>query len=396
MDATDQMFVGDINGDNSEELILVNTDYTGGAIRAVNMITGLSVSYFNNGGTPSYNGWMDASDRMLIGDMNNDNKVDLVLVNTSYTGGAIRTVDLSTGLNLGSINHGGAPSFNGWMDATDKIALADVNNDGSDEVVLVNTGYTGGAIRSVNSITGANVSWLNHGGSPNYNGWMDVCDRLFAADANNDGTEDLILVNTDYAGGAIRAVNIMNGSSISWLNHGTYSGWMDGSDRMYCEDVNSNGSAELILVNTGYTGGAVRALSLLNGVNLSLTNHTGTYNGWMDGTSVDQNCYNSPIFKMSGLNDDENPNYTTEQLDKQEVSVYPIPTANELKLLVNNLEKSNYSFFITDLLGKNVFQLTNLNQGVNTIDVSSIKSGFYFVNIVDGGKINKVKIQINR
>lgn len=393
MDAADNMFIGDVNGDNIEELILVNTSYTGGAIRSINLITGSSISFLNHGINPNYNGWMDSGDKMLIGDMNNDNKTDLILINTSYTGGAVRTVDMITGANIGLISHSISPNFIGWMDATDKVAIVDVNNDGSDELVLVNTNYSGGAVRSLNTITAASVSWLNHG---SFSGWMDACDRLFAADANNDGREDLILVNTGYTGGAIRAVDFTNGLNISFLNHGTYGGWMDGTDRMFCEDVNSNGVAELILVNTGYSGGAIRSLSILNGVNLSVINHDGRYIGWMDENSIDQNCNNSAVFKSNELEESHQTFDIAGTKENQNFTVFPNPASNEINIQINNNSDANYSFFISDLNGRRVLDISNLESKINKFDVSFLQSGLYIVHITEGETIEEFKIQIQR
>ncbi len=393
MDAADKMFVANMNGDSRDELILVNTAYTGGAVRAVNMLTGGTVSQLNHTGT--FNGWMDAADRILIGDANGDNEEDLILINTSYTGGAIRAVDISSGTNWGWLNHTG--TYNGWMDAADKLAVADMNNDNKDELILVNTSYTGGAIRSINMQTGANFSWIMHG---TYGNWMDACDRMFISDVNNDNEEDLVLVNTTYSGGAIRGIDISSGTDLSWLNHGTYVGWMDGADRMFSTDVNADGRSEIVMVNTGYTGGAIRTTTVATGANVSWMMHTGTYNGWMDGISREQNCYYHPIFKANNLNADlaesetRELDYLINASSAIQLEVYPNPASNLVTVTLPSTVENSVLLEVYDLNGRLILGGQQLYTGTNTIDVSTLKNGVYLAKFTDGEQIFHRKIQV--
>ena len=72
-------------------------------------------------------------------------------------------------------------------------------------------------------------------------------DKSFIGDVNNDGREDLVLVNTSYGGGAIRAIDLKTGNNIAWINHGSFGGWMVSGDKMFLGDVNNDGREDLVL-----------------------------------------------------------------------------------------------------------------------------------------------------
>ena len=266
VDDADKIFIGDINNDDNDEIILVGTGYLNGAIIVVNVTSGDILSWIDHG---TFQGWMDDSDKMFLGDINNDGKEDLVLVGVGNVGGAIRAVDLNTGGNWAWINHGnidGHATFEGWMDATDKMFLGDVNNDGKEDLVLVNTDYTNGAIRAIDITTGLDIfPLINHG---TFQGWMDDSDKMFLGDVNNDGKEDLVFVGVGSVGGAIRAVDIATGGNWAWINHGTFDGWMDATDKILLEDVNGDNRSDLILINTS-AGANLRIVDIMNNGNLA-------------------------------------------------------------------------------------------------------------------------------
>jgi len=283
----DVVFTANVTGDYQDELILVNTTYSGGAIRALDISTATNLSLVNHG---SFSGWMDTTDKMFIGNVNGDfkNRDELVLVNTSYSGGAIKCINVLTGADVYPIiNHG---SFSGWMDTTDKMFLGDVNGDAKQDLILVNTSYSGGAIRTINLSDGTNISWINHG---TFGGWMDATDRMFVGDVNGDGNVDLVLVNTLYSGGAIRAIDLQTGVNISLINHGAFANMMDSNDKIFLTDLNGDGKKDMLFVNANcnITQTAIKGVDIYNGgVNLcfppTMPSTTpilhGTYNGFFD------------------------------------------------------------------------------------------------------------------
>lgn len=390
MGPDDRMFVANVDETPQDELILVNTNYAGGAVMAVDLSTGSVVSTLDHTGT--FAGWMDASDRMLMGDVNDDGREDLVMLNTSYGGGAIRAIDVTTGVNLGWLNHTG--EYDGWMDTYDKVALADMNNDMKDELILVNTSYTGGAVKVINVQTGVEQSYIPHG---TFGGWMSLCDRMFMADVNNDDKEDLVLVNNSGGGDAIRAIDLTSGSDlVIWPHDGDYGGWMSNPDRMFCEDVNADGQAELIMINSIYAGGAIKTTTIIDETHLSEVMHTGTYNGWIDGISPDQNCNDEVTFKTGYT--DINEDATTvkllgeNQLGMGQVKIYPNPTNNFVNIEFNYPVSAGTYFQIFNIYGQAVTKPIVAKENVNQVDLSEFGQGNYIIEIVHENHILRRKV----
>ena len=63
-------------------------------------------------------------------------------------------------------------------------------------------------------------------------------------------------------------------------------------------------------------------------------------------------------------------------------SIYPNPVSNNL--IVDGL-KNNAPFFITDLNSKKAIE-GNLNSNTNSIDVSNLQNGTYFINVNGEGR----------
>lgn len=429
MDENDKFFIGDINNDGIDEGVLVNTTYSFGAIRVINISTGANISLFNHG---TYSTWMDATDKMFLGDVNNDGNDDLVFVNTSYSGGAIRAVDLNTGATINQINHG---SFGGWMDATDKMFLGDINNDGKEDLVLVNTNYaSGSAVRVIDITTGGSLIWLPHG---SYAGWMEATDLMFLGDVNNDNKEDLVFVNTNYSGGAIRAIDVLTGNNLSWINHGTFSGWMDASDKIVLQDVSGDNKADLILVNTG--GGAnFRVLDIMTNTSLAwvtnamlndfracadkiligdvigngnkdllFVNSANTNNAFvvydMNTSSFTAKHHNSYNPSLLGWKDGSNQynlclsfrNMETEEEvveQNSELIIYPNPATSQVYIsgMLSGMTVECYN--INGSLLKS--ELSNGSDFV--MDVSSLPNGIYLLRIISGTKFENKRLIISR
>ena len=61
-------------------------------------------------------------------------------------------------------------------------------------------------------------------------------------------------------------------------------------------------------------------------------------------------------------------------------SVYPNPCND--KLTISSTESLNYTFEITDVTSKVILSQQRINS--NTIDVSSLEKGIYFLKVLDG------------
>lgn len=371
MDPTDKYFFGDVNDNGREELILVNTEYVGGAIRAIDLQTGATVATINHG---TYGGWMDPDDKMSVGDVDGNGTTELILTNNSYTGGAIRVVEITTGTDLLWVNHSGL--YDGWMDPTDRMSVGDVNGDNNDDLILVNTSYTGGAFLTIDLQTGATLSTINHGP---YGSWMDNCDRFFVNDVDGLGGEDMVMVNTTYSGGAIRTIDLMTGANLSWINHGSFVGWMEGTDRMFCPDID-NGGGDLLLVNTKYWGGAIRSIDLKTDNQINWIWHTANkYLGWMDGTGLASNCSSHGVFKQA-----EEESGPSVQPQTEKWTLIPNPSQGLVDIQGPlGAEERNVDVQVFNAQGQVVFQ-KDLKGEDFQMDLSSLPKGMYFVNILSG------------
>ncbi|MCX6180693.1 MAG: T9SS type A sorting domain-containing protein [Bacteroidetes bacterium] len=387
MDATDKMFVGDVNGDAKADLILVNTSYTNGAIRVVDLATGSNIVWINHG---DFGDWMDASDKMFLGDVNGDNKKDLVLVNTSYSGGAIRVINLTTGGNLAWISHG---DFGGWMDGTDRMFVGDVNADAKEDLVLLNTAYAPGvgAVRSVSlqGTTVSNLAWVSHTSSL-FQNWMDASDKILLEDVNGDNKKDLVFANTDGVNGYLKAFNIVAGTNIATLTSGPFSGWLDCSDRLMIGDVTGNTTKEVVLVNSANNFGAFLAYNFVTAT-MTIKNHSDyTYglNGWKDGADANTICGTIP----SGAN----PYRSDEEIVTEEqgtiITVYPNPSSGSLIIagVVKQDEVKIYSLLGAELYSKEVTEIPL------RVDAGFLSNGIYFVEVNSNGNKTNVKIIIEK
>jgi hypothetical protein len=61
--------------------------------------------------------------------------------------------------------------------------------------------------------------------------------------------------------------------------------------------------------------------------------------------------------------------------------IFPNPATHFISIDRSNLSDRNIQFSISDISGKEVVQISNLMK--NTVDISHLSSGLYFVNIYD-------------
>jgi Secretion system C-terminal sorting domain/Cellulase (glycosyl hydrolase family 5) len=276
-DESDKAFLGDVNQDNLDDLILVNqSSYTGIAILVINLSDGGIIQQINHGGIDT---WLDDNDKVFIGDVDGNNSEDLILLNMSGNLGFLKIIDLSSGQTITTIDYSDVyPSMNGWLDEGDKIFLGKVDSDSFLDMVFVNTAYNSGAIRVLEIMNSTTIKWIDHG---TFGGLMDEPDRMLFGDVNNDNMDDLVFLNTNYSGISIKSFDIMNNAFINTLFHGKYNGWMDACDRIFLADVDGNSEKDILFVNTTYNSGAIYAVDLSSEGELSWINH-GLFEGWMD------------------------------------------------------------------------------------------------------------------
>jgi hypothetical protein len=73
------------------------------------------------------------------------------------------------------------------------------------------------------------------------------------------------------------------------------------------------------------------------------------------------------------------------EVEQNSVSVYPNPTTNRINI---KIQGTIDSIEVYDVMGMRVAQ----NKNTNGIDLNNLKSGVYFLNITDNGKLTTKKV----
>ncbi|HEX6085097.1 MAG TPA: VCBS repeat-containing protein [Thermoanaerobaculia bacterium] len=180
----------------------------------------------------------DAGDFYLTGDVNEDQRADLVYGRVVSPTQVTWYVRLSNGSGFGN--------FSVWSsdggDAGDIFRLADVDADGDADLVYgraINSGTVRWFVRKSDGQKFGNVStWANDAG--------DVGDLFFVADVDNDGDADLVYsraVSDTKVKWWVRRSNGKSsfGSLETWNEDGG-----DPGDLMYIADANADGRADLV------------------------------------------------------------------------------------------------------------------------------------------------------
>ncbi|MBC8645125.1 hypothetical protein H9W95_17145 [Flavobacterium lindanitolerans] len=216
------------------------------------------------------------------------------------TGNTLFATNHSTTLNANN-------NFSGFMDVSDRIIIANVDQIGGDDLVLINTSGIGDAIRcirlsdDVGGIKGSRI--FPDIASTTFDGWLDTCDKISIKDVTGDQKLEMVLLNTST--NAIYAINVIDlfnnarstfCASYSSANlgcnsnaSGTFDGWLDPNDRSLIGKF-KNDKSDLLLINMSYTGDALRALDLRNGSSYGVQPHDGRFMGWLDGIDENINC----------------------------------------------------------------------------------------------------------
>jgi ribosome modulation factor len=183
---TDKMDVGDFNNDGKDDLLARSGNYVG-------LLTHNGTSFTSNS---IQNTWLGAwryseTDKMNVGDFNGDGKDDLFARSGgNYVG--LLTHD-GTGFTSLSIQ-------NTWLGAwryseTDKMNVGDFNNDGKDDLLVRQDSYVGLLTHNGIGFTSNSIqnTWLG--------GWRySETDKIDVGDFNNDGKDDLLVHNGTYVG----------------------------------------------------------------------------------------------------------------------------------------------------------------------------------------------------
>ncbi|MBC3843635.1 VCBS repeat-containing protein [Streptacidiphilus sp. 4-A2] len=219
----------DINGDGHDDLV------------AVNAATGHLQAFYGNG-TAGYTlgpdfgaGWGAYSDITDAGDLNGDGRPDLVAVNNA-------TGHLQAFYGNGTGGYTLGPDFGaGWGAYSDITNAGDLNGDGRPDLV------------AVNNATGHLQAFYSNGTAgytlgPDFGaGWGAYSSITNAGDLNGDGHDDLVAVNT--ATGHLQAF-YGNGTAGYSFGPDFGAGWGAYSNLTDAGDINGDGHDDLVAVNT--------------------------------------------------------------------------------------------------------------------------------------------------
>jgi hypothetical protein len=158
-------------------------------------------------------GWSYANSRPMVGDVNGDGWDDLVVQHRLGGGfGANIWVFLSDGQRLG------APQL--WAADTSwhpgyRYLLADANGDGRDDIIEVETivGESGYALAYVGKFSDGSSTfsgWHELFEGPASAGWSFAASRQLAGDVTGDGADDLVTIHAQPNGGILVWVHQWN------------------------------------------------------------------------------------------------------------------------------------------------------------------------------------------
>jgi hypothetical protein len=249
----DQVLVGDFDGDGVDEVVIFNgTDwampYLG--LLASDGAGGLRLVARYDGDIPGWGGFA-AGDRFLVADVDGDGRDDLVVVNTDdwsmvYVGVLVSD---GTGFDLRTRYDGDIPGWGG-LARHDEFFVGDLTGDGCGDLVIFNgedwsMAYVG-IFRSAKGELSAVARY--DGDIPGWGG-LARHDRLILGDFDGDGLCDVFIFNgADWSMpylGMFRSV----GGSLAYVNRydGDVPGWggLARNDVFMPADINGDGRCDL-------------------------------------------------------------------------------------------------------------------------------------------------------
>jgi len=271
----DLFSVLDINGDGKQEIIVrsANGKWIGilepyGSGLAAGWIESNWINTLSGSGNE---GWhMRRGDLMLPINVSSDPSVELLVLSPDRQWIGLLEYQASRivakGIKHDWVNSQGGSGNEGWnLRSNDEFYVGDIDNDGMDEIVVVNGSGDWIGVLSWNgnrfAASGILHYWVNSQGGSGNEGWnLKAGDRYYMADIDNDGAQEIIVISPN---GQWIGVLSWNGSRLvssgilhDWVNSPGNSGnegWnLRSNDQLYVGDIDNDGMDEILILSGNY------------------------------------------------------------------------------------------------------------------------------------------------
>lgn len=292
----DKTLVADVDkpsNDHIDELVMIDVDGANGGILVYDVDNDQQMNEFDAAIYPEYVSYLHNDSKFYA--VNYDgNGEDLIMINSFDKEEAVRIVDLETGYTLNRLYNN--TLFLNFLDFEDRYFLADYTGNGKDELIMINTSQhdgeeflrvielkTGNILKSINYLTPTDPNGIG------ITGWVDLNDKIFLKDLNQDGRfKEMVFVTPEVAENMSEHIRVLDIETENYLfsdhQNSHLGGWIDVDDKIMIGDVdNADPLEELVVVKRNpQTAHVVKVIDLTNG-NLKFNVANGThFDGFQD------------------------------------------------------------------------------------------------------------------